>query len=162
MEKSYYKSAAICRRGHVIAMDVTLKAEIPHRCPDCGGEVLTACGECGHRIQGYEAIPMVAHGHYDRPSFCDDCGAPFPWLGRKERLYELENIMEQEPGLDDATKLWLREQIVALEGIGAMDTKAQRDAWQAIKDHAQALWDNPAAQKIIGTLVTEGVKRALK
>ncbi len=43
-----------------------------------------------------------------------------------------------------------------------MDTKAQRIAWPEIKDHAQPLWGNPIAQKLIGTLLTEAVKSALR
>jgi hypothetical protein len=43
-----------------------------------------------------------------------------------------------------------------------MDQKAQGEVWQPIKDHAQALWQNPAAHKIIGTLISEAVKRTLK
>jgi hypothetical protein len=161
-ERSYYEPAAICRRGHVVTSGVEEGEEIAARCSECGAEVLTACPECGHRIRGYHFIPGVAHGEYDRPSFCDRCGAPHPWVGRTERLYELENIMEREDALDEATKMWLRERIQALHEIDAMDTTAQRTAWQEIKDHAQPLWGNPMAQKLIGGLITEGVKAALR
>jgi hypothetical protein len=138
--------------------------DVAKRCPQCGAIVLTACPECGTRVRGdYDSPGVVALGFpYDPPKFCDECGAPFPWVGREERLYELENVMEQEPGLDEATKLWLREQIAHLHDIEAMDPKAQRDVWQPIKDHAEVLWNNPAAQKIMGTLMSEAVKRALK
>jgi hypothetical protein len=106
----YYTGAAVCTRGHAITKDVR-RMEVAKRCPDCGAAVLTACRECGARIRGdYHSPGVVAIGFpYDRPKFCDDCGAPFPWVGRKERLYELENVMEQESGLDEATTLWLRE-----------------------------------------------------
>jgi hypothetical protein len=71
-----YKSAAICRRGHVFANDIEDQAQIPARCVECGAEVLTACPECGYRLRGYYEIPLVVHGDYDRPSFCDRCGSP--------------------------------------------------------------------------------------
>src|SRR4051812_28983400 len=133
---SSFMQAAICARGHVITSNVSGRSEVPNRCPQCRADVLRTCPGCEYRLQGYELIPGVLHGSYARPSFCDRCGAAFPWIGRQERLYELENIMEREPGLDEATKLWLREQMRALSQIDAMDEKAQREAWGRIKDHA--------------------------
>lgn len=160
-ERSYYQSAAICRRGHVVTSGIE-GGEIATRCVTCGAEVLTSCLECGYRIRGYHVIPGVVHGEYDPPSFCDHCGAPHPWVGRTERLYELGNIMEREDALDEATKMWLRERIHALHEIDPMDKKAQRTAWQEIKDHAQPLWEDPIAQKVIGGLLTEAVKSLLR
>jgi len=158
--KSYYESAAICRRGHVVTTDTSDSGEIAARCSKCGAEVLTSCPNCGHRLRGFHVIPGVIHGDYERPNFCDNCGAPHPWVGREERLYELENIMERDEALDEATKMWLRERIEALHNIDTMDTRAQRAAWQEIKDHAKPLWDNPVAHSLIASLLTEAVKSA--
>jgi hypothetical protein len=158
-----YMPAAVCTRGHTITQDTTV-GEGAKRCPDCGGPVLVGCPACNTRIRGYYYVEGVVGGgwDYEPPKFCDQCGAPFPWVGRQERLYEFENLMEQEPGLDEATKLWLRERLAALRQVDAMDDKAQRQAWQEIKDHAQALWENPMAQKVLDTLLTQAVQRALR
>jgi hypothetical protein len=104
-DASYYQSAAVCRRGHVLTGAIEDHREVADRCTECGAPVLTACPDCGHRIRDYFVIPEVTRAPQDRPSFCDKCGAAFPWVGRTERLYELENVMEQEEGLDEATKL---------------------------------------------------------
>ncbi len=58
-EKSRFKPAAICRRGHTITQDLTARADLAERCPDCGAPVLTECPSCGHRIRGYHHVPGV-------------------------------------------------------------------------------------------------------
>ena len=43
----------------------------------------------------------------------DHCSAPFPWVSRQGRIYELMNLLEEEE-LDAATELDVREQLEAL------------------------------------------------
>jgi hypothetical protein len=93
---SYYRSAAICERGHVVTT-IMESSPVGKRCVECGAPVFVACGECGHRIRGAYIIPgFVGGDDYEPPMFCDDYGAAFPWAGRRERLYELANLAKQK------------------------------------------------------------------
>ena len=162
VSESYYTSAAICTRGHVVTS--VLEEPAGKHCSECGAPVVTACGACGARIRGVLIVRgVVGLGpDYEPPGFCDNCGAAHPWVGRQQRLYELANLAEHQEGIDEATMLWLRERLAAIQAINAMDTKAQAGAWQEIKDHARPLWDNPIAAEVIGGLLTEAVKRVIR
>ena len=72
--------------------------EVGERCPTCGANVLTGCPKCRTRIRGYYHVPGVTSftGDYTPPRFCDSCGAPFPWLDRQGRIFELENMLDDE------------------------------------------------------------------
>ena len=40
---------------------------VPSRCPDCGGEVITACPQCGTTIRSMMALTCAGCGHELRP-----------------------------------------------------------------------------------------------
>jgi hypothetical protein len=162
-EPSRYLPAAICKRGHVITTDTTRRADVEERCPECGARVLSGCPECGHRIRGYYHVPgtVAFGGKYEPPKFCDQCGAPFPWVGRKERIYELQNLLDDDEVLDEATKLWVREQLDTVLAADPTDEKEQRRLWQELNDHAGPFLQHPTTQRIVSTIITEGVKRAI-
>lgn len=52
-------------------------------CPRCGNQTITACLSCESPIRGkyiYEHGTMVIIVRkYSQPSFCYQCGSPFPW-----------------------------------------------------------------------------------
>jgi DNA-directed RNA polymerase subunit RPC12/RpoP len=58
------------------------EATMPSRCPDCGGEVLTACRECGAPI-----VSLMGIG-------CRECGAPL----REPELFGVEIRRKPEKG----------------------------------------------------------------
>lgn len=97
---TYRQGAAICRRGHVETyyLNPSRPARaIAENCPTCGARVLTACPHCDLRIRGDLHVPGVIGFSPDtRPSFCDGCGSAFPWATREERIYELENLLDEE------------------------------------------------------------------
>src|SRR5689334_23102458 len=80
---SYYRGAAICRRGDVETsyLDPSReRAAIAGNCPTCGANVLSACPNCNLRIRGEMHVPgVVGFSGTKRPSFCDGCGAAYPW-----------------------------------------------------------------------------------
>jgi hypothetical protein len=51
-----------------------------------------------HMIRGRYYVPgVIGVGHeYHPPDFCEDCGAPFPWLSRQGRIYHHENMLDKE------------------------------------------------------------------
>lgn len=155
-----YRSAAVCKRGHLISADLTREGEIGKRCTECGAVVLQGCPECGHRIRGdyhVEGVAGVGVPPDDPPSFCDSCGAAFPWVDRRGRIHELENRLDDE-GLDPAVELAVREQLEALKDA-EMDEKEAARRWGRVKELAPGLWEQSGAKKIIETLATEYVKR---
>jgi hypothetical protein len=158
-EPNRYLPAAVCTRGHVITSNMT-HVEAADRCPDCGARVLKGCPECQARIRGICSIPVGGES-YEPPRFCDYCGAPFPWAGRRERIYELQNLLDDDEDLDEATKLWVREQLDLVLAADPTDEKEQRRLWQQLTDHAGDFLRHPRTQRIVDTIVTEAVKRTV-
>lgn len=152
-----YRPAAVCRRGHVETSDTVLISPST-RCPDCGAQVLTACTNCSKRIRGdYHVEGVVGVGNYTPPDFCDFCGAPHPWATRQARLYELENILDEQ-NLDPADELSVREQLQALRQPDISEEE-QRERWQSIKKLAPGLTE--AGTRIIETVVSAAIRSQL-
>lgn len=159
-ERSHYRPAAVCKRGHVQARDITDR-EVAERCPTCGAKVLTACANCGFRIRGHYHVPGVISlgGDYEPPQFCDKCGSPFPWLDRQGRIFELENMLDDED-LDAATELAVREQLRALASTDLDEDEEQR-RWERVKRAAPGLWEKSGARAILETVVSATIKAHL-
>jgi hypothetical protein len=152
-----YMNAAVCTRGHIASSDMSVKAPSP-RCAECGAPVLTGCPQCNFRIQGYYHVPGVFGGYeYDKPNFCDRCGAAFPWVGRKARIYELQNRLEEEH-LDPATELIVREQLEALTDPD-LDDAEQVKRWKRIKTAAPDFLLKAATSPIVTSLITAEAKK---
>jgi hypothetical protein len=159
-ERSEYKPAAVCRRGHVQSRDLTV-GEVGERCSKCGAKVLTGCPKCGKRIRGRYEVPGVVSlgGKYTPPNFCDSCGHPFPWLDRQGRIFELENLLDDED-LDEATELAVREQLRALASPD-LDETEERQRWERVKRNAPGLWEKSGARAILESVVSAAVKGSL-
>ena len=76
-----YDIAQICREGHVVN---TMARDYPESneafCAKCGSATVTACDGCQAAIRGHYHVPGVLGGFaFDRPSYCQACGAPYPW-----------------------------------------------------------------------------------
>jgi hypothetical protein len=151
-----YLSAAICRRGHVEAEAIEYAGDTPPRCPECGTAVLTGCPRCDNRIRG---ASRGMYGGYNPPDFCDHCSAPFPWVSRQGRIYELLNLLDEEE-LDPATELEVREQLEALTNPEIDDEEASR-RWRRVRDKAPRFWEKSGAQRILETVVTAAIKAQL-
>jgi hypothetical protein len=158
--RSEYRPAAICRRGHVQTIDLT-HSEVGERCPTCGAKVLTACPTCQARIRGHYHIPGVVHldSGYTPPRFCDSCGKPFPWLDRQGRIFELENMLDDED-LDDADELAVREQLRALADPN-LEEDDERKRWERVRQLAPGLWEKSGARAIIETVASAAIRRHL-
>lgn len=80
-ELSGYDTAQVCLNGHEINKYARSQPEHNQNfCARCGAGTITACPSCTRFIRGYFHIPGAAYGSvYTAPSFCHNCGNPYPW-----------------------------------------------------------------------------------
>jgi hypothetical protein len=75
---------------------------------------------------------------FEAAEFCDACGSPMPWASRQARLWELENVLQEDPDLSEADRLTIAEQLDALrEPDLSEDDQVER--WRRIKKVAPSL-----------------------
>lgn len=161
MQQSGYTAAAVCRRGHVETTIISQRERVADRCAECGAVVLSACPSCGYRIKGVYFSPHVLSlgQTYTPPNFCDQCGSPYPWVGRQARIYELQNLLDEEH-LDAATELTVREQLEALADPD-LEEAEQLKRWKRVKSAAPDFLLKAATQPIVTSLVTAYAKNEL-
>jgi hypothetical protein len=160
----YYKGAVVCRRGHVEAWNVgpgNTMMGFPERCPTCGANVLAGCPHCNWRIRGGYVIPAVPFvDEYIRPSFCDRCGAAYPWATREERIYELENLLDEED-IDDADRVVVSDNLRRLREEKTLSEKEQRATWERIKASAGSALRSPHVAAVVEGLVSAAIRAQL-
>ena len=109
-----YDVAQICQNGHVANSTTRNMPEFNQKfCEKCGSATITNCPECKSPIRGsYWGGGLT--GRYMTPSFCINCGQPFPWTKSKlqaahELAQELDNVTEEDrailhQSIDDLVK----------------------------------------------------------
>lgn len=153
--KPMYKAATVCKRGHPSRWDVT---EDPGDqlgcCIECGATMLAKCKECGARIRGdrYDTRSLI----FKPPAFCDNCGRPHPWATRQQRIYELENLLDED-GIKEADRLVVRQHLDRLRTAEGLDPKEQVRLWSDVKAKAPRLLT--AGKRIAETIMTDWIKR---
>lgn len=158
---SFYLGAAICRRGHVESayLDPRRTADRPvaENCTACGARVLTACPTCQRRIRGDYHVPDVFTAVAPaRPSFCDGCGGAFPWASREERIFELENLLDEED-VDEADRVVIQDQLARLRSAD-LSEKEERQAWETIKKRGGAALTSGPVKRVIEGLVSAAIR----
>jgi hypothetical protein len=157
-----YQAATVCRRGHPQQTTLTVPPDPESLgfCPDCGAEILARCLNCGIRIRGELHIPgqVWLEENFAPRKFCDSCGEPYPWATRQDRIYQLENILDQQD-IDDTDKLLVREELERLRVEGpTLEPDAQAAIWRRIKQRAPGLVTG-AAWQIGQSLLTAYVQQ---
>ncbi len=102
MNENWYDTAQICTNGHIINWMSIDKPEYNKKfCDKCGEPTITNCQHCNAIIKGYRHAGRFTHEEFNkridealhqipdvalayntslkRPSFCPDCGKPYPW-----------------------------------------------------------------------------------
>jgi hypothetical protein len=153
-----YRRAAVCRRGHVYTSDVSYSPPA-ERCETCGAKILTSCPGCETPLRGrYHVDGVISLGdEFSPPDFCFSCGSPLPWASRQARIWELQNLLDEED-LDEADRLSVSEQLQALQDPD-LDEAEQVERWTRIKKVSPGLM--ASGQRIIETVVTAAVKAQL-
>lgn len=81
----WYDVLQVCHHGHIItARAESAKVNQRLSCNECGQPAIMTCPSCTKPITG-----ALWHGSSKQwlcpakpPSYCDSCGAPFPWTDR--------------------------------------------------------------------------------
>lgn len=115
MLKSGYDTAQICTNGHCITASLVNHSEFGQQfCSKCGAATISNCPDCNVPIRGHYWGGVMNLTSYLVPSFCHNCGKPYPWTqatlkSAQELSDELENLTEDEreqlkKSLDDIVK----------------------------------------------------------
>lgn len=170
-------SLAVCKGGCVVSTyvgDATARTEfpggkrwgplaielshvaLPNMCPTCGLPVLTACESCKAPI----AATDVLRGVMPPPSFCGNCGEPYPWTSREQRIARLKALLDLEPNLPPANRLELVEQIdVLAQPVSRQNVQSEKRAVEALKRLAPVAWQQ--MQPILASLASAELQQLL-
>lgn len=92
----YYLTPTICLNGHVVS---SRSENYSKFCKSCGNSTISHCPSCSKSIQGHYEVPGV-FGFFDYipPSYCHECGEPYPWTSQViNNAVELLALDEQLP-----------------------------------------------------------------
>ena len=101
----YYHTAQICLNGDCVSCRIDESKELSQKyCKKCGAKTITACPNCNAPIRGeYEVDGLIMLGsEYKVPSFCCECGSPYPWT--KSALDTAEQLIKEDDKLTDDIK----------------------------------------------------------
>lgn len=137
-------------------------------CVECGAVILGRCPVCRRRIRGELHVPKddfmripdaVASLEYEPPVFCDHCGEPLPWASWADRIYQLENLLDDQD-LDTADALLVLEDLERLRTAVDLDEARQMESWRRIKKRAPGLLAD-SGLAILRTVATTAILKSL-
>jgi hypothetical protein len=161
--QAFYQGAAICRRGHTETQHINPtgpETDLAENCTTCGARVLTACPVCDLRIRGKRYSPnVVSLVAASRPSFCDGCGVAYPWATREERIFELENLLDEQQ-VDEADRVVIQDQLARLRSA-SLTEKEERQVWETIKNRGGSALTSGPVQRVLEGLVSAAIRAQL-
>jgi len=99
----WYDTAEICLNGHIISSQALSKPECHEEyCNSCGEKTIQTCQNCNSPIRGYYHRPNIAGiTTINTPSFCYNCGNPYPWTetrlqAAQDLINEIDELSEEE------------------------------------------------------------------
>lgn len=96
-----YRTAQICKNGHVITSNTNNTARLSNFCPECKAETISSCPNCNTPIRGKYDVPgVMSISSYMPPKYCHHCGHPFPWtestLNSISELLDMQNQLTED------------------------------------------------------------------
>lgn len=163
------RTAAVCKKGHVVSRDVIdpPKRLVSHGrgggsavqgwfYGECGASVVTTC-KCGTAVPN----PDIRRKQNDPNAFCIGCGEPFPWASREQLIGKLYGLLDFEEGLSPADRLEVVEAIAVLSEPEDPRTVPMRARAAAkIRQLAPGAWK--MAQPILTSVLSDEVQQALQ
>lgn len=160
---AYRQGAAVCRRGHVETAYIDPNPHplgIADKCSACGARILVCCPQCELRIRGdFFAPGVIGFASDPRPSFCDGCGSAFPWATRQERIYELENLLDEQD-IDEADKVVIQDALAQLQ-TASLSERDERQAWTTVARRAGKALGTGPIQRVLEGLVSAAIRQQL-
>jgi hypothetical protein len=156
--KPYFMAARVCRRGHVAQWQIALDEleTVNRRCEVCGAQIFAQCRNCGARIRGGKSDWTSQEG-WNPPSFCDSCGVPHAWVTDEDRIYYLENLLEEYELSDDARST-LRLELDRLRTT-SIDLAPSASIWNRIRSASPGFWK--LASPIITPIASDELRSLL-
>lgn len=158
--KAHYKAAIVCRRGHTLSYlnsPTELATDSALKCTICGANNLKSCPSCSTRIRGGFYSPLLLGlSEYTPENFCDSCGKAFPWASQQARIWELENVLdEQEIDESDRTQISFQLAKIVNEQLGDED---ELRVWNKIKSAMGTTINNERVKSLVFDLIGSYVK----
>ncbi|MEA4866689.1 MAG: DUF2321 domain-containing protein [Sphaerochaeta sp.] len=154
-----YRVAEICLNGHVSTSSADTSPELREKyCSKCGESTITQCPNCQSSIRGNYYVPGVISFHtFICPSFCHNCGRPFPWTERS--LQAASELMELSGKLEDAELIQFRTDLDSL----MKDTPQTKVASFRVKTFLSKVGKEIASgvRDILVDIVSETAKKAI-
>lgn len=99
-----YRTAQICKNGHVITSNISYSEFLSDFCPDCGAKTISTCLDCKTPIRGKYDILGVSNfsSSYEPPAYCYHCGKPFPWT--ESKLNAIADLLDMQNQLTEEEK----------------------------------------------------------
>lgn len=82
-------AAAICERGHVAGRVIEVNSfldEVGKYCQECGASIHGSCPNCFLTLTPLGTQQQI-------PAFCKQCGLPYPWATREQRVFHVQNVL---------------------------------------------------------------------
>ena len=155
-----YDVQQVCENGHQITGCYSIKEEERQDfCQKCGVRTIIACPDCKKEIQGDRIEKTWADGwdtmeSADVPSFCSNCGEPYPWT--KTKIATAIDILMEFGNLDAKEKDTIEQDISNV----AKDTPQAELSAMRIK----RIWDkcSKAGYEIIMEFASRTAAKVLK
>jgi hypothetical protein len=118
------------------------------------------CRHCPARILGATGDSFFRRSKRRPEPFCWNCGKPYPWATREQRIGHLYNLINFQPNLDEADRLTITEQLAVLSKPPdeASDEQLVK-AGSVIKRLAPKMWE--AALPVLQTVLSAEIRRQL-
>lgn len=102
-----FYTAQICLNGHVIDY---YSRQVEKFCSKCGSKTITMCPTCNTNIRGMEDFDVPTIGaKYELPSYCPECGTPYPWT--QSKLDAMKELIDFDDELSSEEKSYMSNNI---------------------------------------------------
>lgn len=140
-----YKTALICLNGHMVNDAMEDYPEQNEKfCSDCGAETIHQCRNCGTNIKGYYYVEgVLSLSVKEPPSYCHNCGKPYPWTQASIETYkEIVNMIDKltkdekkrlGSSIDDLISDTPRTQLAVMT-IKSLAKKISAESWDIMKE----------------------------